>query len=295
MKKITYSAMILTMLLSSGIGTAHAADNQQGDLTIKNVDTLDIKNNEFQTTSLIIAFQDMSGNDITPSLTIPGRVGAIYDATNFQKDILGYHLVAVSGELKGTLGYEDTKIIFQYDKDENAGTVTVKYVDENGNRLYDDVTFTGLNGESYKTNQLFVKDYTFDHVEGNINGVYTTDSQTVTYVYKKTQSDTNPVEPSEPIDPIEPNIPVDPIEPNNPETETDDSEAVNDNMSNNDVPEVPGKSAQSKPSSSNVSKQSEKTLPQTGESSVIGNSASVAGVLVLLSASYWVFRNKRLN
>ncbi|WP_081167993.1 MucBP domain-containing protein [Lactococcus garvieae] len=67
-----------------------------------------------------------------------------------------------------------------------AGDVTVKYVDESGNKLSDDVVLTGNIGQNYNSEQKTIDGYTFKEVQGNPTGSFTDQAQTVTYVYTKT-------------------------------------------------------------------------------------------------------------
>ncbi len=66
-----------------------------------------------------------------------------------------------------------------------AGDVTVKYVDESGNKLSDDVVLTGNIGQNYNSEQKTIDGYTFKEVQGNPTGSFTDQEQVVTYVYTK--------------------------------------------------------------------------------------------------------------
>jgi len=92
----------------------------------------------------------------------------------------------------------DNSDIFQEEYDGNqAGTyvweqkstetqyVTAKYLDSDGNPIHDDVVKSGNIGDSYSTDQLTIDGYTFKEVQGDPTGVFTDQSQTVTYIYTK--------------------------------------------------------------------------------------------------------------
>ncbi|WP_164512766.1 MucBP domain-containing protein [Leucobacter chromiireducens] len=64
------------------------------------------------------------------------------------------------------------------------GTVTVRYVDENGDPLEPDTTLTGTLGSTYETEQKAFEGYDFVRVDGAANGEYGPDAQTVTYHYR---------------------------------------------------------------------------------------------------------------
>ncbi len=91
------------------------------------------------------------------------------------------------------------------------GTVTAKYVDENGVDLDSSVTTTGETGTDYLTTEKTIAGYTFVRVEGEPSGTYTDGEIIVTYVYKKV-----PVEVEVPNKPKEPDNPTPPVEPEKP-------------------------------------------------------------------------------
>ena len=63
--------------------------------------------------------------------------------------------------------------------------VTVNYVDTDGKTIADSVTLSGKIEDAYTSEQKEIKGYTFKEVEGNTTGVFTSEAQTVTYVYSK--------------------------------------------------------------------------------------------------------------
>ena len=64
-----------------------------------------------------------------------------------------------------------------------SGTVIVNYVTEDGEELAPSEEMTGLVGEDYKTTKKAFDKYYLKEVKGNETGVYTEDTQEVTYVY----------------------------------------------------------------------------------------------------------------
>ena len=71
------------------------------------------------------------------------------------------------------------------------GTVTVKYVDEDGNDLTSPITLTGNVGDSYTTSKKTFSGYTLSSTPTNATGKYTASNITVTYKYTK---DEEPIE-----------------------------------------------------------------------------------------------------
>ena len=87
-------------------------------------------------------------------------------------------------EEEGSYLYKDGKWS-QYTAPVSNGTVTVKYVDENGNAIASAEKLTGKVGTSYSTSAVTVAGYTLSKTPSNAKGTYTKESITVTYVYTK--------------------------------------------------------------------------------------------------------------
>ena len=69
-----------------------------------------------------------------------------------------------------------------------AGNVIAKYWDEDGNTLVPDMVHTGNLGDDYETEKLDIPGYAFDKMHedsADPTGKFTTDEQTVIYVYKQ--------------------------------------------------------------------------------------------------------------
>ena len=67
----------------------------------------------------------------------------------------------------------------------HISNIIVHYQDINGNELESDVNKFGYINQTYTTEQKEIPGYTFKEVQGNASGTFTSDSQTVTYVYTK--------------------------------------------------------------------------------------------------------------
>lgn len=75
---------------------------------------------------------------------------------------------------------------------ENKGTVTVKYVDEEGNTLKADSTLSGIIGRPYDASDMNVAINGYDYSKSTgsaLTGSFTTDAQTITLVYKEHRFD----------------------------------------------------------------------------------------------------------
>ncbi|MCL2113427.1 MAG: MucBP domain-containing protein [Streptococcaceae bacterium] len=65
--------------------------------------------------------------------------------------------------------------------------VTVLYQDENGKEIATPETLNGNIGDAYTAEQKSISGYTFKEVQGNANGTFTDQAQTVIYVYRMNQ------------------------------------------------------------------------------------------------------------
>ena len=71
---------------------------------------------------------------------------------------------------------------------QQGADVTVQYIDEEGNKLQDDIVLKGNVGEAYTSEQREFDGYTFKAVkEDNATGTFSDKTQTVTYVYTKNE------------------------------------------------------------------------------------------------------------
>ncbi|NMP44521.1 MucBP domain-containing protein, partial [Enterococcus faecalis] len=52
-------------------------------------------------------------------------------------------------------------------------TITVRYIDEEGNQLIDPITKTDIVGKEYSTEQKTFDGYQFEKITGNASGVFT--------------------------------------------------------------------------------------------------------------------------
>ncbi|MEK4153231.1 MucBP domain-containing protein [Carnobacterium sp. FSL E2-0243] len=65
------------------------------------------------------------------------------------------------------------------------GQVVVKHQDKDGQRLSEDDVLSGASGESYNLEPKTIDGYTFKEVQGNTNGTFTNNYQTIIFVYEK--------------------------------------------------------------------------------------------------------------
>lgn len=132
--------------------------------------------------TVTVRYVDDQGNTIAPDQVLTQDVGSDY--TTEQKEIDGYTFKEVTGNPTGTVTAEAQEVTYVYTQDPaEQGTVTVHYVDDQGNTIAPDEVLTQDVGSDYTTEQKAIDGYTFKEVTGNPTGTVTTEAQEVTYVY----------------------------------------------------------------------------------------------------------------
>ena len=113
---------------------------------------------------------------------IEGLAGDTY--TTEQIIIPGYTFIQSTGNTSGNIVEGATEVVYYYERTE-AGGVYVTYIDEEGNKIENDETFTGKVGDRYETEQKDIYGYDLVRVEGEPEGEMTEGPIHVTYVYKR--------------------------------------------------------------------------------------------------------------
>ena len=242
------------------------------------------------------------------------------DYSTKEKSFDGYHFVGMdktSDPATGVVAEGTKHVIYVYEKNQEKGTVIVHFVDEDGNKISDDVVNKKdvPTGEDYTTTPKDIPGYELDKnkIPSNKDGVVVKGTTEVTYVYHKTPEPTpTPNQPEKPSDET-PNQPGQPTTktPNQPEEPSTDTPNKPEEPSNeNPTPEVPEdnttteklvlkthhkktnkqttishNSHETVNNNSSVTKvnNSKARLPQTGEKA--NNAASLAGVTLLAGAT----------
>ena len=148
-------------------------------------------------------YQDENGNKLADDKSFTGTYGTNYE---FKQDILGYTLIATRGKVSGTIGKDLDDVTFVYKKNDsgsngsgsnghgtNSGIndnntiarVEVHYQDENDNEIAPSKILTGVVGEGYITKALAITGYTLKLRPVNATGFFSSQPQTVTYVYSR--------------------------------------------------------------------------------------------------------------
>ncbi|MBE9882414.1 MucBP domain-containing protein [Enterococcus faecium] len=159
--------------------------------------TFTYKKTEVKNAKLTVQYEDIEGNKIASSTTQDVQVGKDYSVQ--AKTISGYTVYGDS-TIIGTMSEDGQTVTFQYTKDQVApevkyGTLTTKFVDENGKEVATSTTKQVEVGETYSTTAITVEGYT---VKGSATktGTMTSESgktETFTYVKDKEEAKTGTI------------------------------------------------------------------------------------------------------
>lgn len=129
-----------------------------------------------------VNYIDTDGKTIAPTETLSGNIGENYTTT--AKTIQGYTLTTTPANAKGNFSTEAQIINYIYEKNPDlAQPITVDYRSSTGQKISKSEVLTGNIGESYSTQPKTIAGYTLTTTPPNAKGTFTTNAQTVTYVY----------------------------------------------------------------------------------------------------------------
>lgn len=132
----------------------------------------------------IVGIDEKTGKEIySNETTLKGLEGESYTST--APEIKGYKLDKnkMPANAKGKYDRKDTKIVYFYNK--IAGGVKVRYVDENGKDIVENVVISGVIDEPYTTEYKEFSKYKLASIDGNTIGKMTENEIVVTYYYEK--------------------------------------------------------------------------------------------------------------
>jgi uncharacterized surface anchored protein len=121
--------------------------------------------------------------------------------------------------------YDDTIHFTLILEERDGADVIVKYVDEEGNQLADQVILKGKVNESWTTEAKEIEGWILKTEPENSQGTFTDEVQEVVYIYEEEIEIQDPEVPGGPTDPTGPEEPEEPEEPGEPEDPLDDSES----------------------------------------------------------------------
>lgn len=147
-----------------------------------------------------VHYQDTAGKKLAPDKIID-NYGINEELTIQPIDLSNYLInsikvnggqISSTSEAKIKFGKTAQEVTFIYQENQpekpqpaKTATVIVRYHDEAGNALASDTILTGRVGDGYITDALAITGYTLKERPVNATGVFSTQTQIVTYVYTK--------------------------------------------------------------------------------------------------------------
>ncbi|WP_420907782.1 MucBP domain-containing protein [Lactiplantibacillus argentoratensis] len=142
--------------------------------------------------NLTINYVDADGNTIKASSVTEYIVGQAY--TVGQPEIAGYTYDHATGDaIAGTIAYNGNTVTLVYTKNggttptEQTKTITVNYVDADGNTIKSATTTTYKVGDTYTVATPSIDGYTYKSADGALSGTVADDA-TITLTYAKTDN-----------------------------------------------------------------------------------------------------------
>lgn len=121
---------------------------------------------------------------VTADLTLNGIVGQPYTTQRIDDELPNYDFTNIVGNASGVFTADAQTVTYYYTR-KDAGDITIHMVDTNGNLVYEPQILPGKHnlGNAYNLDAP-----TFDHFKlqqtiGNAAGIFTTDPQSITFVY----------------------------------------------------------------------------------------------------------------
>ncbi|HBM3485348.1 TPA: MucBP domain-containing protein [Listeria innocua] len=133
-----------------------------------------------------VKYVDGDGNELATPDTLNGKIDAPYQST--AKSITGWTVKTTPANATGVFTDTNQTVTYVYEKADGA-PVTVKYVDGDGNELATPDTLNGKLDTPYEATAKNLSGWKLTVTPANATGVFTTDAQTVTFVYAKQEDD----------------------------------------------------------------------------------------------------------
>ncbi|MEG1174560.1 MucBP domain-containing protein [Carnobacterium sp.] len=137
---------------------------------------------------ITVYYQDEEGHDIIPSEQLDGKLDAPYEASI--KEIAGWVLKTSPENTKGLFTDKAQTIVYIYEK-ANGAPVTVDYQDTEGSKLSPSEQLTGQLDATYETMAKSFIGWELKQVPTNAKGLFTSENQSVVYIYQKQQPGTS--------------------------------------------------------------------------------------------------------
>ena len=136
---------------------------------------------EHKDAEIFVSYVDADGSELAPSQTIKGKTLDKYAAE--PAVVYGYEPVTIPENATGVL-HEDSSDI-QYVYDLKTSSVTINYLDENGEKLAESETVSGKVFDDYSSDAKDFYGYVLISVPDNATGTILDEDTSVDYIYKK--------------------------------------------------------------------------------------------------------------
>ena len=135
-----------------------------------------------------VRYLDTEGNQLSEPSILSGKVGLPYESE--AKEIPGWYVIETPDNASGTFTEDPQEVVYVYDRSD-AAPVTVKYQDTEGNQLAEPSILSGKVGLPYESEAKEIPGWYVIETPDNASGTFTEDPQEVVYVYDR--SDAAPV------------------------------------------------------------------------------------------------------
>ena len=141
---------------------------------------------------ITVSYLDTSKRALAPEISLKGKMDADYKVT--AKTIPGYIVKKVPDNATGVFTDQPQNVEFIYSADPEsnstntpikAANVTVSYQDVNGNQIAPEMILQGNVGDGYTTGVVEIPGYTLKVRPENATGFFSTEPQSVTYIYAR--------------------------------------------------------------------------------------------------------------
>ncbi len=130
-----------------------------------------------------VLYVDEDGNNIdsTKNIIAVKHWGETYSSE--QLEFANYDFIKVEGEPSGTISSDELTITYKYKLKES--TVTIRYIDEDGNDILSPIVTPSNYGKEYTSSIKDIPNYDYVRVEGDpVSGTISKDNILVRYIYK---------------------------------------------------------------------------------------------------------------
>lgn len=135
---------------------------------------------KLQDTNVIVNYIDTNGAKLAESINIEGKINDTY--TTESKEFYGYKLTKMPSNTSGIMANDVITVNYVYTLKDTS--VTVNYIDENGNPLTNSETISGKVFDKYKTENKSFYGYELIAVPDNASGEMTVEPTEVNYIYR---------------------------------------------------------------------------------------------------------------